>query len=168
MALMAAIYLAGFMGSGKSTVGKALARRLGWTFRDLDTIIESQQGATIASIFEQQGEAAFRAIESAALREQLAAAQEANFVLALGGGAFAQEVNRQLLQGAETVWLDCPFERVQARAAQDPTRPLSRDPEKFAQLYRDRRAAYAQARHRVEIASDDPREAVAAILALMA
>jgi shikimate kinase len=162
---VAAIYLAGFMGSGKSTVGKLLAKRLGCPFRDLDDIIVATQGRSIASIFESEGEAAFRAIETAALREQIQAAAGENFVLALGGGAFPQAANRRMLAGSETVWLDCPLERVQARAALDPARPLARDPGKFARLYRERRAAYAEARHRVEIVSDDPEDAVRAILA---
>jgi len=153
------------MGSGKSTIGRALAQSLQVAFRDLDHIIEAEQGETIARIFETRGEAAFRALETATLRQQLEEARAgAHFVLALGGGAFAQAENRQLLQGEETIWLDCPFERAQARVAADPQRPNARDPERFARLYAERRPAYAEARHRVEIKSDDPDHAVQAIL----
>ncbi len=67
-----AIYLVGFMGCGKSTVGRALADELGWTFVDLDEEIERKQGATIASIFDTRGEAAFREMECDALRERSA------------------------------------------------------------------------------------------------
>lgn len=165
---MPAIFLVGFMGSGKSTIGLLLAKRLAWTFRDLDAIIEAEQGLTIANIFDTRGEAGFRAIEGAALAAQVEAPalKGANFVLALGGGAFAQPANRALLAGHATVWLDCPFERVRARVGTDPQRPLARDPAKFERLFTERSAAYAKARHRVEVLSDDPGPAVEAILAL--
>lgn len=155
------------MGSGKTTIGRELARRLGWRFRDLDNVIEAEQSATIPQIFDTRGEPAFREIETAALRRQLDSAGSENFVLALGGGAFAQAANRELLASAETVWLDCPFERAQARVAQDPNRPNARDPELFARLFAERIPAYAQARHRVAIASDDPTEAAQAIVAAL-
>lgn len=153
------------MGSGKTTIGRELARRLGWRFRDLDNVIEAEQYATIAHIFDTRGEPAFREIETAALRRQLESAQSEDIVLALGGGVFAQPVNRQLLAGTDTVWLDCPFERAQARVAQDPNRPNARDPERFARLFAERLPAYSQARHRVTIESDDPSVAADAIIA---
>jgi shikimate kinase len=153
------------MGSGKSTIGRELASQLGWPFRDLDEVIEAEQGQTIPQIFDTQGETAFRAIETAALERQLGLS--GNLVLALGGGAFVQPRNRALLTEVETVWLDCPFSRVQARVQQDPNRPNARDPERFARLFADRRPAYAEARHRVAIESDDPVKAVQAILALV-
>jgi shikimate kinase len=163
---MAAIYLIGFMGSGKSTVGRALAAELQVPFRDLDQIIEAAQGRTIASIFDTEGEAAFRLIETAALAREIERAQLGErFVLALGGGAFAQAANRAALRQEATIWLDCPLERARARVAQDPQRPNARDPERFARLFAERQSAYAQARHRVPIDSDDPAPAVAAILA---
>lgn len=164
---MAGIFLVGFMGSGKSTIGRALAQRLGWRFRDLDSAIEAEQYNTIPHIFETQGEAAFREIETAALRRQLEEARGQDLVLALGGGAFAQTVNRELLRDEATVWLDCTLERAQARVAHDPHRPNARDPERFARLYAERRPAYAQARHRIAIDSDDPADAVEAILAAL-
>lgn len=154
------------MGSGKSTIGRRLAKQLGWEFRDLDTVIEAEQATSIANIFDTQGEPAFRAIETAALAQQIAAAATERFVLALGGGAFAQAANRELLAAEETIWLDCPFERVRYRVGSDPLRPLARDPERFEQLFNQRREAYASARHRIAVESDDPKRAVDAIVAL--
>ena len=162
------LYLVGFMGSGKSTVGRALAEQLGWPFRDLDDVIESAQQRTIASIFDTEGEAPFRQIESAALLAQVRQVESGHpLVLALGGGAYAQDPNRDILRGrGVTLWLDCPFERLARRVAQDAHRPLARDPERFAQLFNQRRAAYALADHRIPFDSDDPRDAVQAILDL--
>lgn len=154
------------MGSGKSTIGKRLAKRLGWAFRDLDVCIEAAQGVSIAHIFDVQGEPAFREMETAGLAGQLNQAQTAQLVLALGGGAFAQPANRKLLAAHDTIWLDCPFELIRRRVGSDPLRPLARDPERFEQLFLQRKAAYAQARYRIEIAGDDPRPAVESILAL--
>ena len=83
------IYLVGFMGSGKSTVGRALADELGWHFIDLDEEIERQQGCTISSIFDSQGEPAFRKVESEALHKVVRAIQSGRpHVVALGGGAW--------------------------------------------------------------------------------
>jgi shikimate kinase len=102
------IYLVGFMGSGKSTVGRRLAEALGWTFVDLDDDIEAATGRTIADIFSNDGEQAFRDAEHAALQARVSGS---NAVVALGGGAFTFVRNRDVMKGAGTsVWLDCPFE----------------------------------------------------------
>src|SRR5512135_1713202 len=96
-----AIVLVGFMGAGKTTVGQELARLLGWRFVDLDDRITARAGRSIARIFAESGEAAFRAAESRALAEfvgELAGA--APCVLALGGGAFVQPANQHLLKQA--------------------------------------------------------------------
>jgi len=132
------VALAGFMGSGKTTIGSLLARQLGWRFADLDTLIERAAGHAITEIFERHGEAAFREVE----REQLLAAlgRAAEFaqptVLALGGGTIAQTGNLELLRaaGAAVVWLDCPLERLIARCALVTTRPLFRDEASFRAL----------------------------------
>lgn len=162
------IYLVGFMGSGKSTVGRKLAERIGWPFHDLDSIIEGAQGRTIAAIFEQDGEPAFREVERGALWEQVRRIERGEpRVLALGGGAFAQEENvRMLADRGVTLWIDCPFARIQERVGRATHRPLARDPERFAQLFAERRAAYARADFRIPFDSDDPEEAIQAILAL--
>src|SRR6266849_9070831 len=92
------IYLAGFMGSGKSTVGRLLADRLGWHFVDLDEEIEEADGMLIEEIFETRGEPEFRRIESEAIRAWVRKIESGQaVVMALGGGAFVAEANRALL-----------------------------------------------------------------------
>jgi len=103
------IVLTGFMGAGKTTVGRLLAERLGWTFLDLDTHLESRAGASIPEIFAREGEDRFRHLESTALASALAAHST---VLALGGGTPEILTNRLLLEqtpGTLTVFLDAPF-----------------------------------------------------------
>lgn len=159
------IYLVGFMGSGKTTVGRLLAERLGWSFADLDEEIEAAEGRSISDIFERFGEPEFRRIEAEALRRHVLSVERGQpAVLALGGGAFAQDENRALvLQHGIVFWLDCPFDTVTRRVAPATHRPLARDPERFAALYEARREIYAQADVRIEIQSDDPAAAVEAI-----
>ncbi len=164
------IYLVGFMASGKSTVGRHLARRMGWNFFDTDCEIESAERASIADLFERHGEAEFRRIESEILRQHVRWIERGRpTVLALGGGAFAQQANRDLIEDrGVAVWLDCPFETVQRRVQAQQggiLRPLARDPEKFAALYESRRDVYQLADVRVPIEGDDPEAAVDAILA---
>ena len=163
-----ALYLVGFMGSGKTTIGAALADELGWTFSDLDKEIEAMSGLTIPQIFEQQGEAEFRRKEHEALARKVRTAQYGQpVVVALGGGAFAQADNFELLQGnGITLWLDAPFELIRARIATQTHRPLARDPEKFAALFKERQAAYGLADYRVAVEGDDQRASVQSILSL--
>ena len=160
------IYVVGFMGAGKSTVGRHLANRLGWSFFDSDVEIEQAEKTAIAQIFQQRGEPEFRRIETEIICQHVRWIERGRpAVLALGGGAFAQPANRQLLENnGITVWLDCPFERVQQRVAQAAHRPLARDPDAFAALYHARRADYALAQVHVAIDSDDPDVTVGAIL----
>ena len=159
------LFLAGFMGSGKSTVGRILADELGWTFVDLDQVIEQEQGASITQIFAERGEEAFRQIEHEALREQSRATERGSpRVVAMGGGAYAQERNRTLLEPMGTVvWLDAPVEVLRARVAHETNRPLARDAAKFAELYEARRAQYTMADFRVD-AVDEPHAVAARIL----
>ncbi len=159
------IYLVGFMGSGKSTVGALLAREIGWPFSDLDSIIEAGQSATIREIFEHSGEPFFRQIERAALTE-VSKAEPA--VIALGGGTFAQEANVGFIRetGGATIWLDCPSEELQRRCATLNNRPLFRDPESFVQLLEQRRSYYQLAEYRVSTEGREPREVVEQILRL--
>jgi shikimate kinase len=156
------------MAAGKTTVGRMLADRLGWTFADLDDDIEKSEGQTIADIFDQRGEAEFRRIEYDAVRSRVRTVERGcPTVVALGGGAFAQPKNRTLLsENGITIWLDCDFDRVCARLAGTSHRPLARDGEKFARLYQERQSDYSEAEYRVAIASDDPATTVDAILAL--
>ncbi len=150
------IYLVGFMGSGKSTIGSLLAERLGWTFVDLDAEIEAEQKTSIAEIFEKQGEERFRELETEAIRKRVKMVRGGRpTVLALGGGAFVREENYELLADhGVTVWLDCPLEIAWKRVEPCTNRPLARDCAKFVELFEARRPAYARADYRVEVAED--------------
>jgi shikimate kinase len=160
------LYLVGFMGSGKTTVGRHLAERLGWSFFDLDHEIEAAEKTTIAELFDARGEPEFRRIESEMLRQHIRSIERGRpAVIALGGGAFVDAGNRELaLQNGIAIWLDCPFERVQRRVGDTSARPLARDPQRFAALYESRREIYALADVRVAIESDDPDQALDAVL----
>lgn len=161
------IYVVGFMGAGKSTVGRHLAHRLGWSFFDTDAEIEAAEKAAIAQIFAGRGEPEFRRIEATVIAQHVRSVQRGRpAVLALGGGAFSQPDNRLLLQShGLTVWLDCPFETVQHRVGQATHRPLAHDPEALAALFEARRHHYCMADLHIPICSDDPEITVAAILA---
>jgi shikimate kinase len=117
------IVLVGFMGSGKSAVGARLAARLGYRFEDMDRRIEKRTGRSIAAIFEERGEEAFREEE---LREATALARLDRRVIAAGGGAFAQpETRARLQEGAVTVWIRGDLETLLRRIRPDGTRPLA-------------------------------------------
>jgi len=155
------IALAGFMGSGKTTVGSFLARQLAWRFVDLDARIEEASGLRITEIFDRLGEPAFREIEREQLEQALgqAAVQSAPMVLALGGGTYAQPANFELLRasGCAVVWLDCPVELLLSRCATMTGRPLFRDEQSFRQLYEQRLPSYRQANYRVEAGGETSR-----------
>jgi shikimate kinase len=160
------LYLVGFMGSGKTTVGRHLAHRLGWSFFDLDDEIEAAEKTTIAELFDTRGEPEFRRIESEMLRQHVRSIERGRpAVIALGGGAFVDAANRELiLQNGIAIWLDCPFERVQRRIGGTSVRPLARDPQRFAALYESRREVYALADLRIAMESDDAEQALDAVL----
>jgi len=162
------LYLVGFMGCGKTTVGVLVADELGWNFADLDVDIENKSGCEIAEIFDTLGEPEFRRREQEALLSRVRRVQKGvPLVLSLGGGAFAQPANYEMVKdNGISIWLDCSFDRIQQRIAGETHRPLARDPDRVAELYQRRRESYARADFRVEIQSDDPKVAVEAILAL--
>lgn len=162
------IYLVGFMAAGKTTVGRLLAARLGWPFADIDDDIEAAERTSIPEIFSTRGEQEFRRLESEAIRARVRAISSGDpCVLALGGGAFTRPENRDLIGNhGISVWLDCPFPLAEKRVALADNRPLARDPERFAALYRERAAAYACADFRIPVENDDPQQAVQAILDL--
>ncbi len=141
-----AVFLVGFMASGKSSVGQELARRLGWDFVDLDARIESRERQTVPEIFRERGEPGFRLAESSALRDLLTESLRPDCVVALGGGAFVQETNRELLRQWPTVFLEAPASELWQRSLTDGVeRPLRGDPEQFARLYAERLPFYRQA-----------------------
>jgi shikimate kinase len=150
-----AVFLVGFMASGKSTVGPELARRLGWDFVDLDSNIEARARKSVPEIFRDQGEPGFRRAESDAL-QRLTQSLERNSVVALGGGAFAQEKNRALLRDWPSVFLNTPVEELWQRSLADGVeRPLRKDRDQFARLYAERLAFYRQATITVETSGRD-------------
>jgi len=141
------------MGAGKSTVGRALADRLNWFFEDLDERIERREQRSVPEIFRTLGEPAFRQAETAALKEVLEELRSGSArVVALGGGAFAQPANVELLQaaGVPTVFLDAPVEELWRRCSLQANqtgggRPLLQSVAQFAKLYDGRRSSYSQA-----------------------
>lgn len=107
------LHLTGFMGSGKSTVGRLLARRLVWNFLDLDAVVAREAGRPVPGIFAAEGEEGFRRRERHALRQVV---QKPRAVVALGGGTLTDPANRELCAGAATVvWLDVPLAVVRER-----------------------------------------------------
>lgn len=142
------IILVGFMGAGKTTVGRELASFLGWRFEDLDDRIQSREGRTIEEIFRDSGEAEFRRCEHLALRELFSESESDYRVIALGGGAFAQEENASILRDRNipSVFLDAPVEELFRRCQQQELRrPLRQDEAHFRKLYETRRPLYMTA-----------------------
>ena len=137
------IVITGFMGCGKSKVAGALAQYLNVSMVDLDESITARTGRTPAQLIDEDGEPAFRRIETNTLREVLQSGEAG--VIALGGGAWIEPANRELINEYEcsSVWLDVPFEVCWARieyAAED--RPLGRTKAQAAALYERRRPIY--------------------------
>lgn len=149
------MFLVGFMASGKSTVGPELAHRLGWEFVDLDSRIESREQKSVPAIFRERGEQGFRRAETAALQELMQNLAQSS-VVGLGGGAFAQQRNRELLQDWPTVFLNAPVDELWRRSQEDSVeRPLRKDREQFSRLYAERLPSYTQATMTVETAGKD-------------
>ncbi len=118
------VVLVGFMGSGKSSVGRELARRFGAPFVDVDERIESEAGCPIRDLLPREGEPAFREREKAALRDVLSVK---GCVVATGGGAFVDEENRDILRSyAPVIYLEAAVETLLERLAGDLGRPLLR------------------------------------------
>lgn len=142
------VFLVGLMGAGKTSVGKMLAKRLNKTFYDSDHVIEARTGVRIPVIFEIEGEAGFRARESAVL-EELTALD--NIVLATGGGAVLAPANRQALHGRGTVvYLRASVDELWNRTRHDRNRPLlqTADPRaRLAQLHEQRDPLYREVAH---------------------
>jgi shikimate kinase len=166
------LVLTGFMGAGKTTVGRLLAARLNWDFLDLDAYIESRAGLTVPSIFASHGERRFRRLESAALASALG---RDRLVLALGGGAPEVLTNRLLLEqtpATATIFLDAPFPTLFDRCmmqALNPgitDRPVLADPAAAEARFLTRQPIYRRLAHlTLDTASLTPEETVAALLA---
>lgn len=159
------IVLTGFMGSGKSTVGPLVAARLGWRFIDVDDIIEAEAGTTIAQIFAQQGERAFRDIEHGTIARFLS---ETNLVLALGGGAIEREDTRKLLlnsPGTLLIHLEVELETTLARCnGTEGTRPVLADQANLAARYQRRLPLYRTAHISIPADELDPAQVAAAVI----
>ncbi len=159
------IYLVGFMGCGKSTVGPLLAQALGRPFIDLDEVIQRSSGRTIAEIFRDSGESAFRALETRCL-EEVAGGPPA--VVALGGGAFQDSVNRSILAATgTTVWLQVSLATAKARVLGDPSRPLARDPHRLQELFERRLASFRQADLQICVDGRTPEDLAAELVSLL-
>jgi shikimate kinase len=142
------IYLVGFMAAGKTTVARALAKRLDWQSADIDELIERRERQTVAEIFAQHGEPYFRAAERLVLLEQ---ATPRHLVVATGGGTFVDPYNRAAInRDGVSIWLDVPLERAVARLPPDGRRPLAADRAEFERLYEVRKAAYQYAHVRLD------------------
>ena len=155
------LYLVGMMGSGKTSTGRPLAERLGYGFVDADAVIEQAAGCSIPEIFERDGEAGFRSLESQVLS---AISQRHSLVVATGGGVVTQPENWGLLHSGIVIWLDVvPDQLLQRLKADSTVRPLLQtdDPEAALHtLLNERRPLYAEADLTVVI-NDEPPEAVA-------
>ncbi|HEX6046033.1 MAG TPA: shikimate kinase [Pyrinomonadaceae bacterium] len=140
---MKPIVITGFMGCGKSKVAREVARRLKVAMIDLDERITAREGRSPAELIVEDGETAFRKIETSTLHDVLQSG-EAN-VISLGGGAWIQEANRALIEqyGCLSLWLDTPFEVCWARIeASDEIRPLGKTRDQALALYEQRRPIY--------------------------
>ncbi len=162
------LVLVGFMGCGKSTVGRILARRLGWTFLDVDDLVEEREGRSVERIFDEDGEAGFRRMEHDVTLEQLA---RDRVVVATGGG-WPVAPGRMETVGPEalTVWLDVPLSELESRLSNTTDeRPLLKVPDRqrrMADLLAQRVPRYQRAAARVD-GRGLPEDVAERILALM-
>lgn len=166
-ALPTSIFLIGMMASGKSTIGKILARTLGWPFFDVDREIEKRSGVAISTIFELEGEAGFRARETQMMAE-LTAKPEA--VVAMGGGAPMFEINRALLKRGFVIELRSSVSDILERTRRDTTRPLLQTEDRakrIRELLLERRPVYTSVADAFVVTSRaNPERVVERILAM--
>ncbi len=170
MAVPARIALVGYRGSGKTTLGRLLARRLDYPFVDTDLVVEQRQGVSIATIFANEGESAFRRYEAEVLSEEL---RQDRLVLATGGGMVVSPVNRRRLKSAAfVIWLDPPVATLTRRVAADP-RTIDRRPSltgtsaasEIESVLRQRRPWYQEvARLRIDTSRGSPETHVEEII----
>ena len=162
------LYLVGMMGSGKTSTGRPLAERLGYGFVDADAVIKQAAGCSIPEIFERDGEAGFRSLESQVLS---AISQRHSLVVATGGGVVTQQENWGLLHSGIVIWLDVvPDQLLQRLKADSTVRPLLQtdDPEAALNaLLNERRPLYAEADLTVVINEETPETVADGILQLL-
>jgi len=162
------LYLIGMMGSGKTSTGRPLAERLGYGFVDADAVIEQAAGCTIPEIFERDGEAGFRELETQVMS---AICQRHSLVVATGGGVVTQRKNWGLLHSGIVIWLDVMRDQLLARLRADATeRPLLQTPDPEAaldDLLAQRKPLYAEADLTVVIDQEDPATVADGILQLL-
>ena len=162
------LYLVGMMGSGKTSTGRPLAERLGYGFVDADAVIEQAAGCSIPEIFDRDGEAGFRGLESQVLS---AISQRHSLVVATGGGVVTQPENWGVLHSGIVIWLDVvPDQLLQRLKADSTVRPLLKtaDPEAVLdQLLNERRPLYGEADLTVVINDETPEVVADGILQLL-
>lgn len=142
------MYLVGFMGAGKTTVARALAKRVHWRLEDIDERIEKRERRDIPTIFRQEGEAYFRAVEQ---REVVDLLSIRGAVIATGGGTVVEPVTMELmLRDGAVIWLDVPFAVLLERVPVDGRRPLATDRIGMERLYNQRLMAYSRAHLRLD------------------
>ncbi|MBA3270500.1 MAG: shikimate kinase [Acidobacteria bacterium] len=152
------VYLVGFMGAGKTTVARALARRLDWKFEDIDDRIEQRERRDISTIFRQEGEPYFRGVER---QELIALLADRGSVVATGGGTIVDAATRELmLRDGAVLWLDAPFATILDRVPVDGRRPLAADRIEMERLYNQRLMAYGHAHHRLDAGKSSVEELV--------
>ena len=135
------IILIGFMGSGKTTIGKMLANSLAYECVDMDVWIEDAMDTTIAELFAKEGEAHFRNLETKTLKNLL---KQERKVVSTGGGIVMREENRSLLDGEVCIYLDWPFDTLYGRIADDSKRPLATSYDTLHALFNLRKQYYSQ------------------------
>ena len=156
------VYLVGMPGAGKSRVGSELAGRLGVPFLDLDSEIEAEAGSAVADIFRDEGEAAFRALEAAAL---VKASMQDPAVVACGGGVVLEPANRITLRNTGVaVYLDVPLDELRRRVQPAPDRPLIRQEGDLERLLSSREPLYREFAAHVVAASGEPGAVAEAIV----
>jgi shikimate kinase len=155
--------LAGFMGTGKTTVGWLVAEQLGWRFVDTDDVIIARAGRTIAEIFEQDGEATFRQLEVAACYDMAALSHQ---VIATGGGALLDpRVHEAFAAGGLVICLTCDLDEIIRRVGDDPTRPLfAPDRDRLASLLAERADHYARLPHHIDTTRLSPAQAAEEVI----
>jgi len=159
------VFLIGFMGAGKTTVGRHLARLLGWDFLDLDERIVADERLGIAQIFAVKGEAYFRRLETEILASLRGGSR---LVVACGGGTYAHDENRRLIdQLGRAVWIRLPLEVALRRCAGDAGRPLLKTAEQADELYRRRLPSYRAASLHIDahgLSAEEVAERIAGLL----